>query len=290
MESSAQDPPYRDREIVLSTMHGKERAIAPPLQARLGARVRVPPGVDTDRLGTFTGEVPRVGTPLEVAVRKAHLGMAAVGQPLGMANEGSFGPHPVIPFVPADHELLLFVDDELGTQVAEETLSFETNFTHAQVATADALGPDFLQQARFPSHGLIVRPNAGPESAPLFKGITTTESLRDAISRCARSSADGLAHLETDMRAHMNPLRQGVLRTLAERMAQRLARRCPACATPGWGVIGVVRGLPCEFCGCETDLVREEIHGCPRCEHRSHLPRRDGRQQAVPGNCPRCNP
>ncbi len=290
VSSAPAEPPYRDREVVLSTKHGKERAIGPPLRARLGVHLRVPTDVDTDRLGTFTGEVARVGTPLQVAVRKARLGMAATGLPLGLANEGSFGPHPGMPFVPADHELLLFVDDELGIQVAVETLSAETNFAHADAATVGALGADFLRQARFPSHGLIVRPNAGPEYAPLIKGITTAPALLDAVERCARASSDGLAHLETDMRAHMNPMRQAVLRALAKRMAQQLATRCPACATPGWGAVGVVRGLPCEVCGGETALVREEIHGCPRCEHRSRLPRGDGRRHADPGHCPWCNP
>ena len=39
---------------VLATMHGKERAIAPLLQRTLGLAVKVPPGLDTDRFGTFS--------------------------------------------------------------------------------------------------------------------------------------------------------------------------------------------------------------------------------------------
>ena len=235
----------------MSTRHGKEQSIAPPLAAHLGMRVRVPADLDTDRLGTFTGEVARVGTPLEVARRKARLGMTATGLPLGLANEGSFGPHPSLPFIPADHELLLFVDDERGIEVAEETLSVDTNFANTTVAAAAELEAEFLQRARFPSHGLIARPQAGSEGAPLIKGITTPAALRDAVARCAQASSDGMAHLETDMRAHMNPTRQAVLRGLAEQLAHRLATRCAACGTPGWGVVGVVRGLPCEQCGHE---------------------------------------
>jgi len=45
----------------LRTMHGKAAAIAPPL-ARLGITLVVPKGLDTDRFGTFTAEVPRKGT------------------------------------------------------------------------------------------------------------------------------------------------------------------------------------------------------------------------------------
>lgn len=281
--------PYRGREAVLSTKHGKERACAPPLAASVGLKLRVPDGLDTDTLGTFTGEVPRIGTALEVALRKARLGMARAGLPLGLANEGSFGPHPQLMFVPGDHEILLFVDDEMGIQVVEETLSAATNFAHKETATVEDLG-DFLKQARFPSHGLIVRPNSGLQPGLLFKGITTPPLLAEAVERCAKASEDKLAHVETDMRAHVNPMRQSVLRDLADRLAQRLAARCSQCGAPGWGVVDVVRGLPCEGCGQETDWVREEIYGCPRCELRHNRPRSDGRRHANARDCPLCNP
>lgn len=281
--------PYQGREAVLCTKHGKEQVIAPPLMAGVGLKLRVPDDVDTDTLGTFTREVPRIGTAREVALRKARLGMAAAGLPLGLANEGSFGPHPHLVFVPGDHEILLFVDDEMGIQVVEETISAETNFAHQDTTTVEDLG-DFLKRVRFPSHGLIVRPNSGLEPELLFKGITTARILRDAVDRCARASEDGLAHVETDMRAHMNPMRQSVLRDLAVRLARRLASRCSQCGAPGWGLVDVVRGLPCEVCGGETDWVREEVYGCPRCPLRHNRPRSDGRHHADAENCPWCNP
>ncbi len=281
--------PYRGRKAVLSTKHGKERSIAPPLTAGVGLEILVPDGLDTDMLGTFTGEVPRIGPALEVALRKARLGMARAGLPLGLANEGSFGPHPELVFVPGDHEILVFVDDEMGIEVVEETLSAATNFAHQETAAAEDLD-DFLKQARFPSHGLIVRPNSGLQPGLLFKGITTPPLLADAVQRCAKASEDGLAHVETDMRAQMNPMRQAVLRDLADRLAQRLAARCPQCGAPGWGVVDVVRGLPCELCGQETEGVREEVYGCPRCELRHSRPRKDGRRQADARDCPFCNP
>lgn len=281
--------PYQGREAVLSTKHGKEQVIAPPLMASVGLNVRVPEGVDTDTLGTFTGEVPRIGTAREVALRKARLGMAAVGLPLGLANEGSFGPHPLVPFVMGDHEILVFVDDELDIQVIEELSSMKTNFAYQVVTGATDLS-HFLQRVHFPSHGLIVRPNSGLQPGLLFKGITTARSLEEAVDRSARASTDGLAHVETDMRAHLNPTRQLVLRDLAERMARRLASRCSQCGAPGWGVVDVVRGLPCEVCGGETDWVREEIYGCPRCQLRHNRPRSDGLHHVDSENCSWCNP
>jgi hypothetical protein len=280
---------YRGREAAVATKHGKEDVSGPPM-APLGLHLRVPRDLDTDALGTFTGEVPRVGTPLEVALRKARMGMRATGLPLGLANEGSFGPHPEVPFLAGDHEILLFIDDALGIQVYEETFTSETNFAHCTVARGDDLD-DFLRRVHFPGHGLIVRPNSPPQpSELLFKGITTWPDLVAAVGRCARASSDGCAHVETDMRAHMNPTRQRVIATLADRLARRLTTRCPSCGTPGWGRVGVVRGLPCEVCGSETDWVREEIHGCPRCPLRRTEPRSDGLHAANPAHCPWCNP
>jgi len=79
-------------------MHGKERAIARPIFHHLGLALKPAMNLDTDQLGTFSGEIPRRGALLEVALRKARLGMRAPGLPLGLAGEGTFGPHPAVPF------------------------------------------------------------------------------------------------------------------------------------------------------------------------------------------------
>ncbi len=284
------DTPYRNREAVLATKHGKERAVARPLRAALGLVVSVPDGIDTDLLGTFTGEVKRAGTPREVAISKARLGMRARGIPLGLASEGSFGPHPLIPFLGvSDHEILAFVDDEKGITVVESLLSEDTNFAHCSARTLSDLAA-FVKQAQFPSHALIVRPNDGLETGLLYKGIADSEALEDAVNRCAAASSDGMAHVATDMRAHVNPTRQKAIRRVAFRLARRLASLCPSCGAPGWGRTGVEKGLPCQVCGTPTALVRHEIFGCARCDCTDVRPRSDGRQKAEERHCPSCNP
>lgn len=84
---------------MLLTQHGKEKVIARELEATLGCRLERLGDNDTDRLGTFTREVPRPGTQLEAARRKARIGMELSGSPLGLGSEGAFGPHPVGGFV-----------------------------------------------------------------------------------------------------------------------------------------------------------------------------------------------
>lgn len=272
---------------VLTTKHGKERVIARPLQAALGLTVTVADTIDTDLLGTFTGEVDRDGTPREVAVRKARLGMVASGIPLGLASEGSFGPHPFIPFLASNFEILAFVDNDIGITVVESFFSEATNFGHVVARTLDDLA-GFLPRAKFPSHALILRPGDG--LVPLFKGVANGDTLAQAFRCCAEASADGTVHVETDMRAHLNPTRRATIRRVAFRLARRLATLCAACSSPGWGQVGVERGLPCRTCGTPTEMCFHEVWGCVRCDRLERQPRRDRRQFAEEGECPYCNP
>jgi hypothetical protein len=269
-------------------MHAKERAVARPLRAGVGLEVVVPSGLDTDALGTFTGEVERAGTPREVALRKARLGMERAGLPLGLASEGSFGPHPGAFFLAGDHEVLVFIDDDLGIEVSEQVLTTETNFAHKQVSPSEELG-DFLSRVRFPSHALVVRPASGGEPRGMQKGISTPEGLREAIERAKGLSADGRVSVETDMRAYANPTRMRAIRRVAVKLARRLREPCPECDAPGWGVVGVETGLPCSLCGSPTGFVRTEVFGCSRCDHGRELPRPNGLERADPAHCPLCN-
>jgi hypothetical protein len=65
--------PYAGRIAVLATIHGKERAFGPALHTALGLHVRVSPGIDTDALGTFTGEV-RCSSPISGIIGCASAG------------------------------------------------------------------------------------------------------------------------------------------------------------------------------------------------------------------------
>ncbi|MCW8193734.1 hypothetical protein F6455_02910 [Proteobacteria bacterium 005FR1] len=293
----APDENYTGRTAVLATMHRKQAAIAPVFKSRLGVNIRVPAGIDTDALGTFTGEIARRGDIREAALAKARLGMAATGLPLGIASEGAFGPHPSIPFVAAGMELLIFVDDERGIVISEHLLDEHTNFSHVTVA-APELVEHFLSKVGFPAHGLVVSPNAPIAATPadsmqpdrMQKGVRNRRELNEAIKASVAASADGEALVQTDMRAHQNPTRMAAIGRLADRLAERILCHCPACSMPGFGRVDIVAGLPCESCGCPSTLVAAEIFGCVVCEHRENRPRADGLQFAEPQWCSLCNP
>ena len=288
---------YAGRSAVLATMHRKEEAIAPALLSTVGLLVVPAPGLDTDQLGTFTGEISREGTMLDAATRKARLGMSVMGLPLGIASEGTFGPHPAIPFMPAGMELLVFVDDERQVVITESLVAEATNFDHLIISPGEALEV-FLERIDFPAHGLIVRPNKGGSIEAIAKGIVEKSEIDRAFIHAASLSRDGRARLETDMRAHLNPTRMKSIHptrmksiaVLAERLAKRLAMLCPACGAPGFGRTGTRPGLPCEDCGAPTLMVASEIFGCPGCDHREDRLRFDGFSRAPARNCPECNP
>ncbi len=293
--------PYFDKTISLTTKHKKASALALPLRAGVGLRVSEVE-VDTDIFGTFSGEVERRGSAIETAIKKARLGMMKSSSPLGLATEGSFGAHPLIPFVAGCEEAIVLIDDVHGFHVSESLISTKTNFRYCEIASMDEI-EEFLDQAKFPSHGLIVKPNQtdrklfqkigrlfGKTTPSTIKGIQERESLQRAIETCRAISGDHLARVETDMRAHMNPTRMRVLRELGVKLARRLRSSCTECNCPGFGRTSVSGFLNCSECGFASQSPSHEIHSCPRCRYSKTLPRSDGVQSVDPMYCARCNP
>lgn len=275
--------PYLGQVAALATKHGKREQLAPAL-SRCGLDIVVA-DVDTDAFGTFTGDVPRRGTPLEVAVRKARAGMAVSASALGLASEGSFGPHPAIPLLVADVELVVLVDDLHGMVVAEQVTSLDTVARTQRVAPGEDTSL-LRDQVGFPAQALVCRPADGSVDH-ITKGITDTARLERAVLRAARASSDGHAVIETDLRADRCPTRRGVIAQAAERLAERLASRCPACEVPGFGEQSPEPGLPCALCAAPTRAPTALSLTCPGCGHRE---RHHFTGVADPATCERCNP
>lgn len=277
---------YAGRRLALLTRHGKERAIAPVLERRLGCRIERVEGFDTDQLGTFTREIPRAGTQLEAARKKARIGMELAGLPLGLASEGAFGPDPMVGMIPWNVEFLIFLDDEQGLEVAGMA---QGKASHAhRLVTDRAAAAAFAREAGFPEHHLVVRPES--ENDPrLRKGIDAWPEFEAAFSWALARTASGQVFLETDLRAHANPMRMDMIRLAAENLAARLESLCPACGAPGFWLLERVPGLPCGECGAPTRETRAEVHGCLKCDCRvTH--ERTAPPYADPGRCDYCNP
>jgi len=277
---------YQNEVCYLASMHKKEIAIAPAFQQFLGCKI-IPAEINTDLLGTFTGEIERTLSAFACAKEKCFRGLDLYNGQLGIANEGSFGPHPSIPFMNCDCEVLFFTDKNLGFELTLSKTFLETNFAGKAITNIQELS-DFAKQALFPSHALILRPVDTKEASLIFKGIQNPEELYTVFQRCLAISKEGAVWVETDMRAHMNPTRMKKIEELSHEMAFRLTTSCPSCSIPGWGVIKYITGLPCQGCGMPTNLVKSQVYGCCKCAYEDIA--EDKTQLADPGYCSLCNP
>lgn len=281
--------PYFKKEIVLTTKHEKLKLIKPDFDAHIGCNL-FEVSLDTDQLGTFSGEIERIAPPRETAVQKARLGMSSTGSPIGIASEGSVGPDPVIPFIQSNIEHLVLVDDENDIVISELYRSFEITAATITASSKTDLTDltDFLIKADFPRHRLIVRSSKKAESN-CIKGIVNPDDLSDAIAKVSRGSPDGLVIIESDLRAMCSPSRQKNIAEVANLLAIRVSQLCPQCQLPGWGRVGYEKGLSCSECGLEKPSgIRQEILGCVKCDYFQL-----GiviAQSLEPAQCDYCNP
>ena len=276
---------YQGRQVALLTQHGKEQVIAPVLEAALGCHVGRVAGYDTDLLGTFTREIPRPGTQLDAARKKARIGMELAGLPLGLASEGSFGPDPYAGLFPWNVEMIIWIDDTLGVEVVG-VASGKANFSHLLTANLEEVEA-FARAAGFPEHRLVARPQH-EDDPRIRKGIADWKTLREAFRYACGEADNGRAFLETDGRADRNPTRMERIGQAAQDLVRKLCTLCPTCNAPGFQRAERVPGLPCENCGAPTREAKADIHRCVRCGH--HLTVEHTEKAAPAGRCDLCNP
>lgn len=277
---------FKGRTLVIATKHHKEQAIAPVLEESLGVRCVVAKDLDTDQLGTFTGEIERKISPLSAAKEKCRRALSNSPFDLAIANEGSFGPHPALYMIPADEEMLFFRDEQNDLEVQVHLISTETNFSGQEVQNKAELIA-FAKEALFPSHALILRPyKDAPEQ--ITKGIQDETILIQTFEKIIKQRKS--AYVETDMRALYNPSRMKVIRALTQKLVERLNSLCPACESPGFGIVDIRTGLPCSWCGRPTSMILADIYACSKCGHKEERLFPKGQKEADPGRCDYCNP
>ncbi|MCA1789588.1 MAG: hypothetical protein LC667_06965 [Thioalkalivibrio sp.] len=272
--------------IVLLTRHGKERVIAPVLEAALECRIEVVDGFDTDQLGTFTREIPRAGTQLEAARRKARIGMELSGSLFGLASEGAFGPDPGIGLIPWNVEFVILVDDVRGMELMGRAEG-PARQAHRTVTDWAALLA-FAEEAGFPDHHLVLRPD-NDNDPRVFKGIGDVDTLEQSFTSALDTSAQSQVFVETDLRAHCNPTRMQMIALATKDLLARLDSLCPTCGAPGFWLVERIPGLHCTDCGAPTRQTRAEVYGCIQCPYRETRPLDPG-EYADPAVCDWCNP
>lgn len=268
-------------QVLLVTQHGKERFLAPVL-ADAGL-VLHHHEADTDMLGTFSGERERPADALETLRLKARLA-ADIAKVQGirwlLASEGSFGPHPEVPFLATNQEWLGLVNVETGHQVIGYAMSTSPNlgeFTGNAHTTKAELHRWWQQHSQVTSRylpeygqGFLLRWHDANGSLSVEKDLLCWEQVWESwLSRCQVASE---LTLMTDQRAHRNPPRREVIVAAANDLLARWRTACPVCEQPGFGLAETVPGLPCGWCSRPTRLPKAGVWLCGACGHKAEQP------------------
>lgn len=277
---------FQGRNLLIATKHEKEKVIAPILEKELGVKCHVSSELDTDELGTFTGEIERKGDPISTARNKCHRAMDLMDCDLAIASEGSFGSHPTIFFAPADDEFLLLIDKKNNIEISVRELSLETNFNGSEIKTKEEL-QEFATKSNFPSHGLILR-KSKEELEGITKGIIDEKLLYDTFLNLIKNY--GTAYIETDMRAMFNPSRMKVIEKATMKLVKKIKSVCPNCKTPGFGIVDRKVGLPCNQCRFPTKSTLSYLYNCQKCNYKKEEEFPNGKQTEDPMYCDICNP
>jgi hypothetical protein len=213
---------FAGRKVVIATMHKKEEVIIPVLE-QLGLIPVIPKYFDTDRFGTFSGEVDRLNDPLQTARLKCKAAGEQYDCSLAISSEGSFGPHPTILFAPADDEIIVLSDLKNNLEFKARIVTTKTNFYGARMKSWQDV-EKFANTALFPSHALIARKEKNTLDG-IVKGIHSWEQLNDVA--LTYLNAYGQFFLETDMRAMFNPTRMKVIEEVTLKLLRSIQRLCP---------------------------------------------------------------
>ena len=278
--------PFHGETVYFSTKHEKERLLEPLLN-EIGLNC-VLALTDTDIFGTFSGEVERIGSVRETLRKK--ISAAEMLYPSAryfLSSEGSFGPHPAVPFIKTNVEALLFWDKNQNLEIYADYLCMEP--VHDEMAfNAQESVSHFLSVVQFPSHGVIVHPENSFD--PIFKGLHEEAAVAKAILSSFAVSKTGRVVIKTDLRALHNPTRRNAITNAARALIEKLKSFCPSCQYPGFAIERGIPGLSCAVCGERSKVTKDVILKCVKCSHEEIKTRPDGKTSIDPSECEYCNP
>lgn len=276
---------FSGRKVAIATMHKKERVIAPIISMELGLDPFVPE-IDTDALGTFSGEIERTDSPIEAARKKCHLAMELTGCDLAISSEGSFGAHPHIFFARANDELVVLIDRKNNLEIMGRELSTDTNHDGTEAySIQDTL--DFALKIGFPEHGIILK-DTQEEPKQIFKNIDSKEELTAFLENWFLEHQS--IWIETDLRAMKNPTRMKVIEKATLNLTEKVKTTCPMCDCPGFSVIEAIPGLKCSLCLSPTQSTYAHKYKCQKCNYESIKEYPNNKKEEDPMYCDRCNP
>lgn len=280
---------YQNTEGVVISKHFKEKVIEPVFNQTLQINFNTPSVFDTDTLGTFSGLIQRKEDPKKTVLKKCLSGLSLIDCNVGIATEASFGSHPVIPFINAHEEWMVFVDEIRQFTVFEKIVSTET--TQFQECFSNIYqAVSFITENQFPQQGVTLQPpsldNLNAET--YYGGIQNLEDFQQYFENLKKKHPK--VCVTAELRAHMNPSRMEVIQQLAKKLVNRIMTLCPSCQTPGFGVCSVVEGLPCKLCGQATSGIKAYVYLCQKCNYQEQRTNEIESEYQDPMYCNFCNP
>lgn len=277
---------FKGRNLLIATQHGKEKIIAPLFEKEFDVNCVVNEKFDTDSLGTFSGEIERQHDVITTLRQKCYSAIQHYECDLVIASEGSFGAHPTVFFLPANEEHLMLIDLKNNLEISVSELSTETNFNGTYIHTEEEL-IEFLAKVLFPSHGIILKSDE-TNFTTIYKGITNDKDLKSKFNEILDSF--GKVFVETDMRACYNPTRMRIISLATQKLVEKIKNKCPQCATPGFEITKVNRGLPCELCKSPTQSTLSVHYSCKKCNYLEEIMYPKNKKNEDPMYCDYCNP
>jgi len=272
--------PFAGRRAIIVTKHGKERVLDPLLRRRLGMYPELLQ-LDTDRFGTFTGEIARAGSQLDALRAKLRAGAEATYyDAVIVASEGSFSVDPFFPVATIDIELVGLYDPSAEIEIVGRAVAPAVHAFSGEVTDEGGL-ERALARIGFPEHAAVLH-----DRLATHKGLRERDRLL-ALARAAWRRGV-TPRIESDARASMNPTRMALISTACEDAIALARSRCSRCDAIGFGLRELQRGLRCRDCGTATDMVCTELWGCPCCGSTEQRARPE--EYAEPASCTHCNP
>lgn len=275
---------FDQRELFVATMHGKEKVIGTKMKEAFGISSCIDKEFNTDEFGTFSGEIERLVSPYESAIKKCELAHEKFSYDLVIASEGSF--YMTFGFVSTNHEFILLKDFKNDLEIKADFVTHDTNFNGQLFNGVEGL-EDFLDKCKFPSHALILRPKSDSFER-MDKGVNNIVHLERLMQSYLNEF--GSVYLETDMRAMFNPTRMLSISSATDKLVSKMKSNCPDCSVPGFGIKRVEDGLPCELCLAPTKGVKKHIYECDKCSFSNEILYPNKKSFQDPMYCDVCNP
>ena len=255
---------FDGRTVVIATMHEKEKVIAPILEKELSVKCKTISNLNTDKFGTFSGEVERKDSPLQTVKSKALAALDLCNETLAVASEGSFGPHPSSIFIPANEEFIFLIDTKYHLEIVGRFFTLTTNFNHRVITSMKALDV-FKTDIGYPEHDIILKIVDSNHVKHIYKDFDSTKALEAKVQEALQRGQTIKA--ETDMRAMNNPTRMHSIENAVINLIKNIKSHCPECNAPGFAIQEAILGLPCELCNRPTKSAKAYRYHCQNCDY-----------------------